>query len=155
SLAIYRRLEDLRYVAMAQTMLGTVLTVSGDLEQGSLVLAEGLLGHRTIGNLTFLHHGFAVLSIAPIAQGRPVRAARLAGASDALRESIGDTLVPLNRDLWEKLMGDIGEQLSEDDFEAAFAAGYALSADEALDEALADLVPTPVEATPSTADYER
>jgi non-specific serine/threonine protein kinase len=154
SLALYRQLEDLRYVAMAQTMLGTVLTVSGELEQGSLVLAEGLVGHRTIGNLTFLHHGLAVLAIAAVAQGRAVRAARLAGASDALRESIGDTLVPLNRDLWEKLMGDIGEQLPEEDFEAAFAAGYALSADEALDEALADLMPTKADATPETDDQQ-
>ncbi|MBV9358707.1 MAG: tetratricopeptide repeat protein [Chloroflexi bacterium] len=150
SLALYRQLEDLRYVAMAQTMLGTVLTVSGDLAQGSLVLAEGLVGHRTIGNLTFLHHGLAVLAIAAVAQGRAAHAARLAGASDALRESIGDTLVPLNRDLWEKLMRDIGEQLPEEDLEAAFAAGYALNADEALDEALADLMPMKGSATPGT-----
>ncbi|MBV9327271.1 MAG: tetratricopeptide repeat protein [Chloroflexi bacterium] len=140
SLALYRQLEDVRFVAMALTMLGTVLTVSGDVKEGAQVVAEGLLGHRTIGNITFLHHGLAVLAIAAIAQDRPVRAARLAGASDALRESIGDTLVPLNRDLWDKLMADIAEQLSEDDFEAALAAGYALSADEALDEALAELV---------------
>jgi DNA-binding NarL/FixJ family response regulator len=73
--------------------------------------------------------------------GQPERAARLYGAAEALREAIGIPLPPYHRPEYEREVAVTREALGEDRFAAAYAAGRALSIDEAVAEALAGTVP--------------
>ena len=141
SRTLFGQLGDVRFVAMTSTMLGECLAATGDVPGGSLLLAESLVGHRRVGNLGFLHFGLFALAEAAAAQARPVRAARLLGASEAVRESVGAAHALINRESRDRLMAALLAQLAEAEFDAAVAAGYGLSADEAIDEALADLLP--------------
>ena len=69
-------------------------------------------------------------------QGRPERAARLLGASAALREEIGAPLSPITQADHDHAVNASREALGEDAFAAAWAEGSAMT----LEEAIADVV---------------
>jgi len=72
-------------------------------------------------------------------QGRPGRAARLLGASAALREEIGAPLSPIARVDHDHASNAAREALGQDEFEAAWAEGHAMSLEEATADALDDV----------------
>jgi predicted ATPase/DNA-binding CsgD family transcriptional regulator len=85
--------------------------------------------------------------------GQPERAARLYGAAEALREAIGVPLPPYHRPEYEREVAVTRESLGNQAFAAAYAAGRALSIDEAVAEALAGTVPEePVPSRTTNAD---
>ncbi|MBV9358203.1 MAG: helix-turn-helix domain-containing protein [Chloroflexi bacterium] len=151
SLAIFRDLGDVRYVAMTLTELGQCMLDSGEIQPGSRLLAESVVGHRRVGNLGFLHFGLAGLAQAAAAQARPVQAARLLGASEAVRESVGAVPALMDRERQDRLTAELRAHMPAADVEAAIASGYALSADDAIDEVLAELLPAPGQPTRSPA----
>lgn len=65
-------------------------------------------------------------------QGRPERAARLLGASAALRDEMGTPLSPTVRADHDHASRTANETLGEDAFEAAFAAGRAMPFEESI-----------------------
>jgi len=69
-------------------------------------------------------------------QGRPKRAARLLGASAALRDGMGTPLTPIARADHGHATNAAREALGEDAFAAAWAEGNAMN----LEEAIADVV---------------
>ena len=71
-------------------------------------------------------------------QGRPERAARLLGASAALREEIGTPLPPIVRTDHDHASNAAREALGEEAFEAAWAAGHAMSLEEAISEVVGE-----------------
>jgi DNA-binding NarL/FixJ family response regulator len=71
------------------------------------------------------------------ATGRPEQAARLFGASEAMREAQGVVLMPRERDRLERAMAPARAQLTEAAFTAAWAIGRALPVDQVIAEALA------------------
>jgi hypothetical protein len=65
--------------------------------------------------------------------------ARLYGAAEALRERTGSTIVlSFLRELREERLGTLREHLGDAGLAAAWAEGFALSRDEAIEEALAE-----------------
>jgi hypothetical protein len=77
--------------------------------------------------------GLASVACALNAHGR---AARLAGAAAALRESLGTPLPPIDRVVVEHDMARARAQLGDAAFAAAWAAGMALPVHQAISEAL-------------------
>jgi hypothetical protein len=69
-------------------------------------------------------------------QGQPERAARLLGASAALREEIGAPLSPVARVDHDHASNAARATLGEDAFAAAWAEGYAMPLEEATADAL-------------------
>ena len=72
------------------------------------------------------------------AQGRPERAARLLGASAALREEMGATLTPIVREDHDHASNEARSALGEEAFEAAYSAGRAMPFEEYIPYALGD-----------------
>jgi hypothetical protein len=66
----------------------------------------------------------------------PERAARLWGAAERLRTALGCRSAPAARATYERAQKIARAQLGEDDFTAAWAAGAALSLDQAIAETL-------------------
>jgi DNA-binding NarL/FixJ family response regulator len=84
------------------------------------------------------------------ARGQGERAARLWGAAEALRTEIGAPLPLDTRLLYERSVAATHAQLGEVEWEAAFAEGMAMSAQEAAEYALSEeVVPTAPESPPS------
>jgi hypothetical protein len=75
---------------------------------------------------------------ATLAVGRrqPQRATRLLGAAAALRERIGAPLPPVDRADYDRDVASAHAQLDEVTFDAAWAAGQALTLEQAIAEAL-------------------
>ena len=67
-----------------------------------------------------------------------VRSPRLWGAAEATRRLIGAPLPPNERPRYERLVAAVRTQLDEETFAAAWAAGQALSLEQAIAEALGE-----------------
>ncbi|MDQ3604057.1 MAG: tetratricopeptide repeat protein, partial [Actinomycetota bacterium] len=136
-LSLYQEMTDQFNIATTVGWLGLLTVWSGDehdLAEG--FLKEGLALNREIGNWAYgvyCLEGFAGLAGA---RGQGVRAARLWGAAEALRESIGAPPTPEARPYYERSMAAAGAQLGEAEWEAAFAQGMAMSPEEAAEYSL-------------------
>nr|MBA2453282.1 response regulator transcription factor [Chloroflexia bacterium] len=123
-------------IALALSNLAAAVSrMSDDIEKSREMERESLkIYHRmnTAWGITMALDGQASTAMA---LGQPDRAARLAGASAALRDRIGVSIQPIAVDDYHRLMSDLRAAL-KDDFEATWAAGARMSIDEAVQLAL-------------------
>ena len=147
SLAIYRELGDTRGVFMCHIGLGYGELVKGDPEPAAALLEEALRLLRGSEDKFCLAYGFFGLAAVAEAQAEPARAARLWGATEALREEIGvDSLSH-----WELHTYDYEGRVSaarnmlgdEGAWERAWAEGRAMTPDQAVEYALGAREPVP------------
>jgi predicted ATPase/class 3 adenylate cyclase len=138
-LSLYQEMTDEFNIATTVGWLGLLTVWSGDehdLAEG--FLKEGLALNREIGNWdygVYCLEGFAGLAGA---RRQGMRAARLWGAAEALRESIGAPPTPEARPYYERSMAAARAQLGEVAWEAAFAEGSMMSPEEAAEYALGE-----------------
>jgi DNA-binding CsgD family transcriptional regulator len=138
SRASFRELGDLRDESMCSFTLGMTELKQGNLERGTAVLEEGLpLAQRTKDKLGSAYYLLG-LGVVAAEQGQSVRAARLWGAAEALREVIGLPLsyFDLAHSGYEAHLTTARLQLDEAAWEAAWAEGRAMSFERAIEYAL-------------------
>ena len=151
ALRVWRRLDHPWGVPAALRDLADEALCRGDVAAALPLYRESLERWRLLGEK--LHVAGALLGPASVAleNGQAERAARLLGAAAALHEAIG-AVPPAD------LPGGLGggteparAALGEAAFGAAWAAGRALTVEEAIAEALAAVAPTAADANASTA----
>jgi len=146
SLAIRQQMGDEPAVAAIHHKLGELAEKRGDCAAARALYEESLRIRLRSGDEPCIAHcleGFARLSRA---QARPERAARLFGAAETLREAagepkpprdpIGDPLPPDPRDSHDRDVDAVRAALGEEAFAAIWAAGGAMTSQEAVAEAL-------------------
>jgi hypothetical protein len=111
------------------------------LAQAEALGREGLAQSEEIGDLRFCAAGLELLASTVGVAGQGERAARLLGAAAALRETLGAPQPPQEQAEVEQAVAATRAALGEDAWAAAFAAGRALSLEQALAEALERVVP--------------
>jgi non-specific serine/threonine protein kinase len=137
SLAIWRALGDMQGVAWALEGLGKVELGAGDRDTAIACFREGLELSRGLG------HGWAMalhldgFACAAASAGQAERALRLAGAAAAIRKRAGTPLAPLHERQLHRWLQPARLALRAVLAEEAYAAGGAMSADDAIGEALA------------------
>jgi predicted ATPase/class 3 adenylate cyclase len=134
SLALCRELGDRRSAAMALFVLGVTELRRGNLERGARLLEEGAHISRELGDrlgAPYFAEGLAKLSAM---RSRPVRAAKLWGAAEALREQEGVSLSKFDRanSDYERDLALVRSALDEVTFDAAWAVGRAMSFEQAV-----------------------
>ena len=137
SVAWFRKVRDTLGLAWALHHLGMAALGQGNHLRAIALLREALtLQHKQDHKSHILEslEGFAELASA---QGRMVRAAQLLGAAAGLRESIGAPRSPGERRPYERLVAGVSTRLDEATFAAAWAAGQAMSLEQAIAYALA------------------
>jgi DNA-binding CsgD family transcriptional regulator len=154
SLAGFRQRGDVRWVAVAQTMLGYSLQLQGDSARAERLILAGLAGHRAVGDRAFELYSLLNLAAICAARAQPERAAQLLGALAALCETLGVAVAPVNQPDLERVVAATRAQLSGAAYDRAWEAGHTLPLDQALDEAVppapaAELAP----AAPAAAAY--
>jgi tetratricopeptide (TPR) repeat protein len=77
-----------------------------------------------------------IAGITAIVQGQPLRAARLLGAAQALRETLTMVLAPVEQPHHESVIAAVRGQLPEPELHAAWQAGRLLGMEQAIAEAL-------------------
>jgi predicted ATPase/class 3 adenylate cyclase len=139
SIALSRQMEDRWQLAMVVGWMGLLAVWSGDdRDLAERSLEEALALDRELGN--WAYGAYCLESFAGLAGARAqgARAARLWGAAESLRTSIGAPRPPDARLLYEPSMAAARAQLGEAAWEAAFAEGMAMSAEEAAEYALGE-----------------
>jgi predicted ATPase/DNA-binding SARP family transcriptional activator/DNA-binding CsgD family transcriptional regulator len=150
SIALAREMEDKWRVARVVGWVGLAAVWSGEeYDLAEVLLKEALTLDWELGS--WAYGAYCLESFAGLAEarGQEGRAARLWGAAEALRNNIGAPL-PLDvRLLYESSVAAARAKLGEAEWEAAFAEGMAMSAEEAAEYALSEeIVPAP-ESPPS------
>jgi predicted ATPase/DNA-binding SARP family transcriptional activator len=103
--------------------LGRVASAQGDHAAARVYLAEAVTHCWRMGHRTAIAEILQTMARDAMAQGHAARAARLFGAVDTLREEIGASLSPADREEHERLAGAARVRLGEEAFAAAWAAG--------------------------------
>jgi len=140
---------DKSVIAIALNNIGDVMREQGDDARATELLARSLALYVEVGSRWGVAYALEGLAAVAASGGQPGRAARLYGAAASLRQALGAPLPPNERPRHERAVGRPRDLMGQSRFDAAFAAGGALTMDQAVDEALADLP------YPSTSVVER
>ncbi|HEX6739191.1 MAG TPA: LuxR C-terminal-related transcriptional regulator, partial [Vicinamibacteria bacterium] len=147
-LAAARALGSLRDVARARMVLGWIALAEGDAEGARLALGEALALHEERGARWGVAYCLEGLAVVAGRRGQAARAARLGGAAEGLRAAIGAPAPPAHRAHYAPYLAAARARLGGAAWAAAWAAGRALSPEQAAALALA---PTPMEEPGQTA----
>ncbi|MBI5302772.1 MAG: tetratricopeptide repeat protein [Chloroflexi bacterium] len=137
ALALFREVGDGHWVARTLSYLGMIARKQGDVEAAIAFLTESttfLFEMRDKWSLCgSLEAGWAPLATL---QGNPIRAARLFGAVEALRESIATPHLSKHRLGYDAQVASVRGQLDEATFVAAWNEGRAMSFEQTIEYAL-------------------
>jgi predicted ATPase/class 3 adenylate cyclase/DNA-binding CsgD family transcriptional regulator len=135
SLASFRELGHRRDTAHVCLDLGRVACTQGQSAQAREYYAESLALFGELMDKQRIPECLEGIAGLAGAAGQPAPAARLFGAADSLRESAGVPLPPVQCAAYERDLAAARAQLDEVAWEAAWAAGRALSIGQAITEA--------------------
>jgi len=136
ALTLKRGLGDALGIAVSLYSLGEVAHVQGDNMRARVLLVEGLTLFRELGSMYYAADCLGYLAQVVAAQGQPTQAAHLLGAAETLRATIGAPLPLYLRAAHDRTVAGLRAVLGDDAFAAAWAAGAALSLEQAIAEAL-------------------
>ena len=132
SLMISRGLGTKQFVSAILANLGAVTFGEGDFPAAQAHFTEALKTARDLGNRTIISlslDGFAALAAE---RGDAEYAARLSGAAENLRESIGYEIEPADLSFRDSFLAKIRAALPEPDLSASFERGRKLKPEEAV-----------------------
>ena len=132
SLARRLSLGDTHGIADSLSSLGDVLVLQGDHARAVAIYRDGLVYFEQLGDKSGIADCFQGLAEAAAQAGQPLRAARLIGATEALREAIGGHDWPHLAAHHERLMQAARAQVPPAAWTAAHATGRALPLAQAL-----------------------
>jgi tetratricopeptide (TPR) repeat protein len=139
SLALFEALNvDIYSIAEANHANGETALARGDIALAAKHFARSLELARQSGFRAIIAWALAGLAGVALLEENPERAARLWAAAEALRQSIGVRQAPASSATHQRLMTMTREQLGEAIFAAEWAAGEAMTLEQALAEATAE-----------------
>lgn len=139
SLALSRALGDRRTTARALSGLGDIARQHGDVTRATALYEESLMLSRTVGHLLGVAESEERLARIAHDQEQPERAVWLFGAANALRTAIGAPLPRADRATDDHIITVARAALGEEGFAVAWAAGTALTPEQAIMEAVGEM----------------
>ena len=137
-IAIFRELGVKGEIAGSLMWFGHIADAEGDHARASDLYGEALVIHRELTLRLKPRTGWCLsgLAVTSAALGEPERTARLFGAAEALREALGVRWGYGHRERYGRAVALARAALGEEAFAAAWAAGRAMTLDEAVAYAL-------------------
>jgi tetratricopeptide (TPR) repeat protein len=132
SLSIRRELGDRQGIAASLYRLGNVAKGQGDYGAARSLYEESLEICREVGDRQGVVHSLEGLAAAFAAQDQPALAARLWGAAEMLRETLGAPLPPNERDAYDQQIRRVRSASGAEAFAAAWQEGRSLTPDQAM-----------------------
>lgn len=137
SAALCRHLGDNWLLSFPIGNLGVMAFRSGDHERAQSLVEESVRTLRGLNEKWHLASSLAYLAVILAVRGRPHRAAALFGASEGMREAVGQEEVLFQyRADYDRGVENARNALSEEEFAAAWAEGRVMDAEEAISYAL-------------------
>ena len=131
-----RALGSKRGTAEALRSLGFLASRQGEYDQAVAHFKESLGVYRHLGNKAEIQRLLEGMAMAVGSQRQPLRAARLLGAAEALREALGVVLHTADRPDHDRAVADIRSVVGEEAFNAAWAGGRTMALEQAIEYAL-------------------
>jgi predicted ATPase/class 3 adenylate cyclase len=125
-------------VAVTSLNLGVARLELQEVQPADKMVKSSVQSFVKLGDRDGVAEGFESLAGIAVAQGRLVRAARLAGAADSLRASLGIPLGEVDRVRLDRWLSEPRKLLGKESFDAAWAEGAAMTTDQVIDYALQD-----------------
>ncbi|MDQ3646329.1 MAG: tetratricopeptide repeat protein [Actinomycetota bacterium] len=138
ALSIDRKLKDDWAATVDANNLAVVHFERGDRGLATKMSAQALRGFSENGDLDGIAESLEISAGIAGASGDPVRAARLAGAADALRTAAGLPLAPPDRARFDRWMDVLRTAVSPEEFESCWKEGAAMTPQQATRFALRD-----------------
>ncbi len=154
ALTRHREQENAYGIVLALDYLGLVATAHGDLATAARYHQESLAILREVGPPERLAEWLARVATLAATAGQAMKAAWLAAAAEAARHTVGSVWVLPERLAYERTAQSLRADLGDEAFRAAWAAGQALTPEQAATEGegvLATMVPTRYVAPPERA----
>lgn len=132
SVAVLRAHDDAWGVALPLRNLGIVAFQSGDLARAEALVRQSLAALEAQPDPWFVSRSLETLATIAAARGQHARAARLFGAGEALRVTVGAAVLPFYQRDYAQGTAGARAALGEAAFAHAWAEGRALRLDQAL-----------------------
>jgi predicted ATPase/DNA-binding XRE family transcriptional regulator len=134
--ALYQHRSTSEFRPHAVARLGALAWLLGEYEPALNYYQAALERFRDAGNAQWMAVCLEGISVALVALGRPRSAVRLRAAVEAVRRAGGGATVPLDPPLPEHALETARTELGDALFAGSWAAGQALTPEQAVDEAL-------------------
>ncbi|MBA3946617.1 MAG: AAA family ATPase [Herpetosiphonaceae bacterium] len=138
-LALYRALHHSGGISAILMNQGFVALFEGRYHEAAVLYRESLSIGCDLHDQLVINYTLDGLGGVAGALGQPVRAARLGGAAEALRERIGTPIPEAEQANHDAIVATIRAQLDEHTWTAAWSAGRALPLADAIAEALSEV----------------
>jgi DNA-binding CsgD family transcriptional regulator len=150
-LILFRDLGDDWGTANSLNNIGQVLLALEDRSGALDAFRQALEVRRSLGNI--LHIAECLEGIAAVvATSQPRQATHLLGAAEALRETSGAPIPPVEQQAHSQIVARVRGRLREDTFAAAWSQGRGLSLTSAIDLAMRDEVSSSPLPSPTLTD---
>jgi hypothetical protein len=136
TLVIDRKLGNPTGIADSLGNLAGLIAPTGDIARAAALDAEALEMRRDLSDRLSMAHSLDSIAATASRAGFAAIGARLYGASERLREELGAPIPPSERGRYETGLDMTRSALGDEAYAKAWAAGRALSLDEAVAEAL-------------------
>jgi hypothetical protein len=135
-LRIFRQLGHKGMIAVMKSEIAHTQRALGNFAEAKKTYLETIKVFQDFGNRPSVAHQLECFAMIAIVEEEPQRAARLFGAAEAIREVTGHRRTDEEDVEHEQFMPRLHSLLSEADFNALWAEGYAMRMGQAIDYAL-------------------
>ena len=132
AVALFKEMRHRYGMTVSLYALAQVVAIGGDNARSQSLYEEGLAMARKEGNRQTVAFGLEGLARVVAVQGEVSWAARLWGAAETLRETIGAPIAPRERPAYESGVTAARAQLGEQPFATVWAEGRLMTAEQAL-----------------------
>lgn len=132
---LYDELGDKGGVAFALAHLGRVVRDQEDLHRATELIVSALVLAQELGEMTQIAECLDAIADLACARGEVDRAARLCGAVESLRETIGVPRPPVHQADFDRVVETARSTPGEASFAAAWSEGRAMGVEEAISDA--------------------
>ncbi len=132
AVALFKEMRQQHGTTVSLYAFAQVVAAGGDDARAQSLYEEGIAVARRAGNRETLTFGLEGLASVVAAQGEVAWAARLWGAAEALRETTGAPIAPVERRAYEARVTAARAQLGERPFATAWAEGRLMTPEQAL-----------------------
>jgi non-specific serine/threonine protein kinase len=136
SLELFRQIGERRTIPYTLNLLALLAWRRGDPERASSLLVEGLVFSRDLGAQLAVVNSLTTLGTIAVEAAQHNIAARLLGAAENIRQTIGSPVMPVERPILMQTISTARVRLGDSAFDSTWAMGRELSFDDAVTDGL-------------------
>jgi tetratricopeptide repeat protein len=138
AVGLFSAMGDRQIVNMAHSQLAHIERGAGNLDAARRLYQQSIVVWQDLGQHAAVAHQLECFAFIARAQDQLPRAARLSGAAEALRETLGTPMTGFERMEYDREVAELRGQMDTEAYASNWAAGRAMSLEQAIAYALAD-----------------